>query len=276
MCDGWIVNHFETMSQHKLRARHTLAYLGWMVPLVWIHHPAQSQTTVTLPTVTVTAGEAPRLEKPASTGSNLDLTPLQTPASLDVISREQLDARGDATLIDAITRATGISSMAHPGNSGSALSARGFTDSTSVMRLYDGTRQYGNVSPSFPFDTWSIDRIEVLRGPASVIYGDGAIGGVINVIPKKPTRGPIRHEVQATIGTRGKQALAYGSGGSINDMLSYRFDVSGDRSTAGSIAASQATRPSPAQYSSTFHPTCKSSSATRRASRTPCATPASP
>ncbi len=211
------------MSQHKLRAAPTWALLALAAT------PALGQTTVTLPTVTVTAGETARLEKPASTGSNLDLTPLQTPASLDVISREQLDARGDATLIDAITRATGISSMAHPGNSGSALSARGFTDSTSVMRLYDGTRQYGNVSPSFPFDTWSIDRIEVLRGPASVIYGDGAIGGVINVIPKKPTRGPIRHEVQATIGTRGKQALAYGSGGSINDMLSYRFDVSGDR-----------------------------------------------
>lgn len=210
--------------------RSALAQFTWLAPLLLVHQPAQSQATSPLPEVTVTASEAPRLEKPASTGSNLDLTPLQTPASLDVISREQLEARGDASLIDAITRATGITSMGHPGNSGSALSARGFTDSTSVMRLYDGTRQYGNVSVSFPFDTWSVDHIEVLRGPASVIHGDGGIGGVINVVPKKPTRGPVQSEIQATVGTRDKQALAYGSGGAINNMLSYRLDVSGDRS----------------------------------------------
>jgi iron complex outermembrane receptor protein len=39
---------------------------------------------------------------------------------------------------------------------------------------------------TFPFDTWSAQRIEVLRGPASVMYGEGAIGGAINVISKMP------------------------------------------------------------------------------------------
>src|SRR5256885_16388801 len=98
------------------------------------------------------------------------------------------------------------------------------------MRWYDATRQYGGVGVSFPFDTWSIGRIEVLRGPASAIYGDGAIGGVINVIPKKPTRSPIRNEVQATVGTDGKRGLAFGSGGAIDEHWSYRLDASGDRS----------------------------------------------
>ncbi|RQO37466.1 TonB-dependent siderophore receptor [Herminiimonas sp. KBW02] len=170
------------------------------------------------------------MKSPASTGSNLDLTPFQTPASVSVITREQLEQRGDANLVDAITRSAGISGMGHPGNSGSSLSARGFTDTTSVMRLYDGTRQYGGVGVSFPFDTWSIDRVEVLRGPASVIYGDGAIGAVVNVIPKKPTRGAIQNEVQATIGTDNTQRLGFGSGGAINEKLSYRVDLSGDRS----------------------------------------------
>lgn len=202
--------------------------LAWLAPLALAPWVASAQTS--LPDVTVTANDAPRLERPTSTGSNLDLTPLQTPASVEAISREQLEARGDTSLMDAITRATGISSLAHPGNSGSALSARGFTDSTSVMRLYDGTRQVGNVSVSFPFDTWSVERIEVLRGPASVIHGDGGIGGVINIVPKKPTRGAIRSEVQATVGTDGKMGLAYGSGGALSDRLSYRLDASGDQS----------------------------------------------
>lgn len=189
-----------------------------------------ADTTQTLPAISVTSEKAGTLNAPTSTGSNLDLTPFQTPASVDVITRAQIEQRGDASLVDAITRSAGISGMGHPGNGGSSLSARGFTDTTSVMRLYDGTRQYGGVGLTFPFDTWSIDRIEVLRGPASVIYGDGAIGGVVNVIPKKPTRGAIRNEVQATVGTDNTQRLGFGSGGAINDKLSYRVDLSGDRS----------------------------------------------
>ena len=207
-----------------------LATLPGLVPLALSGHAAHAQPLAALPTVTVSSQDAPRLDTPTATGSNLDLSPLQTPASVDVITREQLQQRGDASVVDAVTRAAGIGTLAHPGNGGSSLSARGFTDATSVMRLYDGTRQYGGVGVTFPFDTWSVERIEVLRGPASVIHGDGAIGGVVNVVPKKPTRGPIRHELQATLGTDGKRALAYGSGGAIGERLAYRFDISGDRS----------------------------------------------
>lgn len=192
----------------------------------------------TLPSVTVTADNAGSLNTPASTGSTLALTLMQTPASVELISREQLEQRGDSKLVDAITRAAGISSMAHPGNGGSSLSARGFTDTTSVMRLYDGVRQYGGVGLTFPFDTWSVERIEVLRGPASVIYGDGAIGGVVNVIPKKPTRGAIRNEVQATLGSDNTRRLGLGSGGAIDEQWSYRLDASGNRSS-GWVAMGQ-------------------------------------
>jgi hypothetical protein len=165
-----------------------VAHLSLAVPLAVASSASWAQTDVTLDTVTVrSSGDTP-LERSVGTGSRLDLNARDTPASVEVTTREQLEARGDTSLVDAITRSTGITSLGHPGNSGSALSARGFTDSTSVMRLYDGTRQYG-VGVSFPFDTWSIDRIEVLRGPASVIYGDGAIGGVVNVIPKSPRAG---------------------------------------------------------------------------------------
>lgn len=186
---------------------------------------------VHLPPVVVSAGqEKGTLNMPASTGSNLDLTPLETPASVDIITRDQLDQRGDISVIDAVTRAPGYSSLPHPGNTNSALQARGFTDSASVMRLYDGVRQYGNVSPSFPFDTWSVERIEVLRGPASVIYGDGAIGGVVNIVPRKPTRGEIVNDVQLMLGTDNTRRGAFGSGGAINDMWSYRVDISGGSS----------------------------------------------
>jgi len=192
--------------------------------------PGWAQTSPTLDTVTVrAAGDSP-LERSVGTGSRLDLSLRETPASVEVTTRAQLEQRGDRSLVDAVTRSTGITSLGHPGNSGSSLSVRGFTDTTSVMRLYDGTRQYGGVGVSFPFDTWPIERIEVLRGPASVIHGDGAIGGVVNIIPKKPSRGPVRSEVEASAGSRGQRTLAYGSGGALGEQWSYRLDLSSQNS----------------------------------------------
>ncbi len=58
-----------------------------------------------------------------------------------------------------------------------------------MTKLYDGTNYYTAASTvTFPFDTWSVERIEVLKGPASVLYGEGGIGGAINVIPRRPER----------------------------------------------------------------------------------------
>lgn len=219
---------------HRLCAAARLAALPSILFVAALPAVAQQavaqQAATTLSPITINAGSGGMLASPATTGSNLGLTARETPASIEIVTREQLEERGDASVNDAVTRAAGISATPHPGNGLSALSARGFTDSTSVLRLYDGTRTYGGVGVTFPFDTWPIDRIEVLRGPASVIYGDGAIGGVINVIPKKPSRGPIENEIQASVGTDDTQRLGLGSGGAITERLSYRLDLSGNRS----------------------------------------------
>ncbi|MFY3707221.1 TonB-dependent receptor [Achromobacter dolens] len=188
----------------------------------------------TLPAISV-AGDTPlaTLLEQASTGTLLGLRPFDTPASIDVISNEQLRARGAVNVTDAITQAAGISAMRHPGNGGSSLSSRGFTDSNSVAQLFDGVRQFGGVGQTFLYDPWAVERIEVLRGPASVLYGEGAIGGVVNVIPKKPTRGPIENEIQTTVGTHDTQRLGFGSGGALDDKWSYRLDISGNHSNSG-------------------------------------------
>lgn len=198
------------------------------------HVPASSsvqpQSSRTLPAVTVSSPRATSVERPTATGSYLQATPLETPASMDVFTREQMDSRGDSSLTESITRTTGVTAMPHPGNSGVGFAARGFSGSTSIMQLYDGMRQYGHVDSSFPFQTWSVDHVEVLRGPASILHGDSGIGAVVNVVPKKPVQGPIRNEIQATVGTKGKRGLDFGSGGALGERLSYRVDASTDRS----------------------------------------------
>ncbi len=148
------------------------------------------QATTSLPPVQVEAGArtALSLAEPTQTGSRLGLTPLETPASIEVLTGDTIRARGDVSVIDAATRATGITGAPAPGNGGTSMAARGFSGHGSVMQLFDGTRLFaGAGTVTFPFDTWSVDRIEVLRGAASVMYGEGAIGGAINVVPKRPS-----------------------------------------------------------------------------------------
>jgi iron complex outermembrane recepter protein len=183
-----------------------------------------------LPVVEIRAADQIALDRPTATGSNLGLSALETPASVETIDRQQLVERGDTRLTDAFGKATGVHVFPHPGNGGSSLGARGFTDQASVTQLYDGMKQYGTGAVTFPFDTWSVERIEVLRGPASVIYGAGAIGGVVNVVPKKPSRAPIRHELMLAAGSERTARIGIGSGGALGERLSYRLDASANRS----------------------------------------------
>jgi len=188
--------------------------------------------------------------KPEATGSRLNLTPLQTPASVEVISSETIAERGQHNVIDAVTQdAAGFIATPAPGNGGLSFSTRGFAGSNSVMTLYDGTRFYvGSGTLTFPYDTWSTQRIEVLRGPASVLYGEGAIGGVINVIPKKPLATPY-NDAEVSLDSNMTRRLAVDSAGPINPSVSYRVNATGnmsdgwvDRDKTSNVAVSAAVR----------------------------------
>ncbi|WP_413763900.1 TonB-dependent receptor [Variovorax sp. Varisp41] len=227
---------------HRHRGRPATRRLGGVSAAIGLAFSAGSgfaqQAATSLPPVQVEAGAqgALSLAEPTQTGSRLGLTPLETPASIEVLTGETIRARGDVSVIEAATRATGITGAPSPGNGSTSMAARGFSGHGSVMQLFDGTRLFaGAGTVTFPFDTWSVDRIEVLRGAASVMYGEGAIGGAINVVPKKPTRGPIHNEALLSYGSDATRQAAFGSGGAINDKLSYRFDIS-HRATNGFMA----------------------------------------
>lgn len=114
-------------------------------------------------------------------GSRLGQSMADMPASVELIDSDAIALKGDFFGLSAVTRATGIAASASPGNGGTAVSSRGFNGHGSVVNLYDGTRLYvGAGTVSFPADTWTVSRIEVLRGPGSVINGVGATGATIN------------------------------------------------------------------------------------------------
>lgn len=132
---------------------------------------------------------------------------------------------------DAISRATGITRTGTPGDGGTSLQARGFTGQSSVLQLYDGQRMFDGAGTStFPVDTWSVERVDVLRGPASVMYGQGATGAVINTLSKKPFEGQIENHIRLGYGSYDRQQQALDSGGSLTDTLSYRLNINRLRS----------------------------------------------
>lgn len=195
------------------------------------------------------------LSTPTNTGTRLNLTPLETPASIFIVDGDELRARGDLTVVDAVTRAPGITSVANPGNGSTALAARGFSGQGSVLQLVDGIRLFpvaGTIT--FPTDPWNLERIDVLSGPASVLYGQGALGGAINFVTKQPDAMRTTIDAEASYGSQDTAHLAAGIGGPLNEIFSYRADASYrrsdgivDRGNSHGIALSGALRFAPSE-----------------------------
>lgn len=215
------------MRNHALRCTWPLALLCSGVAL--------ANEAVDLPELTIHAKAAEEgesnLHTPTSSGSRLELSALQTPASTTSLSGAEVRERNNRSVQDAVTRTAGISDIGAPGNGGTALSARGFTGHASVMTLFDGIRMYtGMGTVSFPHDPWMVERIDVLRGPASVLYGEGATGAVVNVLAKKPFEGEIKNHVRFGYGSFDRNQQALDSGGSLSDTLSYRLNLNREAS----------------------------------------------
>lgn len=166
------------------------------------------------------------LDQNNTSAGRLGLTAMQTAGSIETISKEKIALKGDFSSLSAVTRATGFSSAANPGNGGSSTSVRGFSGHGAVVNTYDGNRLYvGAGAVTFPADTWTIERIDVLRGPGSVINGVGAIGATLNYVPKAPHFGETESEIALSLGSNNLLRTAFGSGGRLNSQLAYRFDI---------------------------------------------------
>ncbi len=205
--------------------------LAGLAPSAWADAPASTTAASTtgaanLQEVRVTAQKVRNisLKEPDSTGSRLGISVLDTPASIQVVSGDAIQLRGDVTVNDAVTRTAGFTTQATLGNGLGALGARGFVGEGSVMVLYDGIQMpVAANTVTFPFDTWAIDRIETLAGPASVLYGTGAVGGAINVIPLEPTEDS-QGSVRLGGGSYDSYQGALDASGPLAPGIDYRFD----------------------------------------------------
>ncbi|QPN32026.1 TonB-dependent siderophore receptor [Diaphorobacter sp. JS3051] len=165
--------------------------------------------TPTLPTVEVSdATQAPGLlplDTPVETGSRLGLTPRETPASVTVVDRATLEARGAQNTQEALRAIAGVTAHDAPGSIG--VSYRGFS-SGSIAQLFNGINVQYSIAAR-PVDSWIYDRVEAIGGPSSFLFGSGAVGGSINYLTKTPERSDFA-EGQVRVGAYGLKEVSLG------------------------------------------------------------------
>ena len=165
-----------------------------------------------------------QLNKTTSTGSRLQLTALETPASVETLDSDTIKKRGDSNFREAISRTTAISDIGNLG-SGASYSARGFTSNNSVGQSEDGVRLLTAASTlTYPSDTWGYKSVEILRGAASVLSGDGTVGGIINSVRKQPSQ-KSSLEAIVTGGSQDKFRVGIGGSGAVGKTGAYRIDA---------------------------------------------------
>ncbi|MDQ1919214.1 TonB-dependent receptor [Massilia sp. CCM 9206] len=178
-----------------------------------------------LPTVEIT-GSAPRangklnLDTATATGSRLGLTPRETPATVTLVDRAMIDARGAQDTQEILRAIPGVTAHNAPGNIG--VSYRGF-GSGSISQLFNGVNvQYAIAAR--PVDSWIIDRVEAIGGPSSFLFGSGAVGGSINYITKVAERRDFS-EAQVRLGTDGLKEASIGANQRLGDQHHIRIDL---------------------------------------------------
>ena len=183
---------------------------------------------IKLKSVTVTA-PAPspglRLDAPASTGTRLDVPVRELPGSITVVDRHTIDQMGARTAQEAAVMAPGMTGAEPPSGPG-IYSSRGFTGND-ILPLVDGISIGAPTMVGRTEDVWKYDRVEVLKGPASLLYGEGATAGAVNYVTKTPNISEFEHEVFTSYGSFNNSRLGLGSGGPIStNELGYRLDFS--------------------------------------------------
>ena len=186
--------------------------------------PTFAQTTLPEVRVEGTRSTPLNTEAPADSASRLGLSVREIPATVEVIDQQTIRTQGFRSVTEAAQGAVGLTAGDNPAEP-SAFSMRGFTGSQ-INTLYNGIKIGPQNMTSRVMDAGNLERIEILKGPASLMSGEGAAGGAINFVTRRPHQGPVENEAYASYGSFNTTRMGFGSGGSTSkEGLDYRFDL---------------------------------------------------
>lgn len=164
----------------------------------------------------------------SASGSKTDSALVEIPQTINVISAAEIKARGAQSVTQALLYTPG-------------MTAGGFSDRVKLFdeptsRGFSPTPLYldglhlpyggGSTGGALQIEPYSLERIEVLKGPASVLYGQNQPGGIVNMVSKRPTETPL-HQVVLEAGTYEHKSAAIDLGGPLDEQGQFLYRLTG-------------------------------------------------
>ncbi|MBD1552194.1 TonB-dependent siderophore receptor [Pseudomonas typographi] len=156
-------------------------------------------------------------------GTKTDTPIAELPRSVSVATREQMRDRAVQNLDDAVRYMPGVIASSYGSDARAEwLKVRGFEPTQFLDGLPLPKGSY--VMPKL--DTWDLERVALLRGPASSVYGQTPAGGLLDMVSRRPDA-IASHEIQAQVGSYNRKQVSFDSTGPLDDQGQFLYRVSG-------------------------------------------------
>ncbi|MGF7191819.1 TonB-dependent siderophore receptor [Robbsia andropogonis] len=195
----------------------------------------QATVNAALPTVAVT-GKTENPKGPgvgyvatrSMTGTKTDSSLMTNPQSVSVVTRQQMDDQGAMTVDQALRYTPGVYTQDGTDIRSDQIRGRGFT----LDSYLDGLKLQASPRFSTPrVDAYLMERMDILHGPSSVLYGSANPGGLVNFVSKLPTETPY-HEIMLQIGNHNTYQIGYDFSGPVDKNGTILYRITGIGRTA--------------------------------------------
>jgi iron complex outermembrane receptor protein len=158
-----------------------------------------------------------------ASGTKTDTALIEAPRSISVATRQQMEDRAVQNLDDAVRYMPGVVASSYGSDSRAEwLKVRGFEPT----QFLDGLPLPKGAYVMPKMETWDLERVALLRGPASSVYGQTPPGGLLDMVSRRP-EAQASHEVQVQVGSYNRKQISFDSTGKIDDADTFEYRVSG-------------------------------------------------
>ncbi|WJY16513.1 TonB-dependent siderophore receptor [Pectobacteriaceae bacterium CE90] len=202
------------------------------------HAVAAANTANTSDTIVVSADTTESVTAPlqgivakeSASGTKTNTPLVKTPQAISVVTRDQMDAQAVSSVADAFNYSSGVvTNYRGSSNRNDEVISRGFRY---TAKFLDGLSYglSGQGAALGKIDPWLLERVELVHGPASVLYGQVNPGGMINMTSKRPTAEEI-HKIEFSTGNQHLGEAAFDFGGALSDDKTLLYRLNGIAST---------------------------------------------
>ncbi|MBU9838168.1 ferrichrome porin FhuA [Rahnella sp. L72c] len=172
-------------------------------------------------------GPSPTIAAKRSATATKTDTPIEkVPQSVSVVTREEMDTHQPQSVKEALGYTPGITvSTRGASNTYDAVKIRGF-GSVNQNNYLDGLKLQGDFYNEVIMDPYMLERVELMRGPTSVLYGKSSPGGIISMVSKRPTIEPLK-EIQFKMGTDNLWQTGFDFSNALDDAGVYSYRLTG-------------------------------------------------